>query len=105
MRHVVAPIALWPTCSKPAVAICRSGTLATWVRIHGMFASTSSSLATRTNLRRLLRLRLVMTVVLGAAAAIAMLYYDVALPMHTVVGAMLLMLMLMLLKLKQKHGG
>ena len=36
-----------------------------------MFASTSSSLATRTNLRRLLRLRLVMTVVLGAAAAIA----------------------------------
>jgi two-component system sensor histidine kinase RegB len=59
-----------------------------------MFASTSSSLATRTNLRRLLRLRLVMTVVLGAAAAIAMLYYDVALPMHTVVGAMLLMLML-----------
>jgi two-component system, sensor histidine kinase RegB len=59
-----------------------------------MLMSTVSSLAALTNLRRLLRLRLVMTVVLGAAAAIAMLYYDVVLPMHTVVGAMLLMLLL-----------
>lgn len=59
-----------------------------------MPASSASPAATLTNLRRLLRLRLVMTVVLGAAAAIAMLYYDVALPMHTVVGAMLLMLLL-----------
>lgn len=76
------------------MVICRSDVPASWVRIPSMFASTSSPLAALTNLRRLLRLRLVMTVVLGAAAAIAMLYYDVALPMHIVVGAMLLMLLL-----------